>query len=489
MRLLALAILLSFSTTILAQSIDSFQLKSAFIKDSRLIKVWTPKDYSKDKKYTVVYTLDASLIFDITCSDVNYLSSKDVGAIPNTIVVGVFFKDRNEDMGIMWEASTLNEKGQSFQKMLNEELVPYIDKNYPTTGFNTIIGHSNSSTYINFLLLDAKGKFKGFIAMSQYELDADEKNFTEMLQGKLSETIYYFVASASKDAEYRVKSGQNFEQIFDSTSNPQVKFEHHLFKKGNHLTVALMGLPQGLVHVYQDFKSLDETDEALIAALSKTKTNPLAYLKKHKEDLEKLYGIQPVSTIDDLYFMMTLAEKNRDFAQIQELWDFAQTEYKDEEGLNFLFAQLYEGAGILKTAESFYLKHLETDDFKAYYAYSRPFYLYYTHQKDPVKAIKMAKRANKEYAKESEDYSFYYHIAQTSAKYNTKSYAGRKAIEKYIENHKKGARFPLEKAYYQKAVIYTNSRRSYEAKKLLEQAIELNPDFEAAKDLLEELNE
>ena len=101
----------------------------------------------------------------------------------------------------------------------------------------------------------------------------------------------------------------------------------------------------------------------------------------------------------------------------------------------------------------------------------------------------MAKKANKEYAKEQEDYSFYYHIAQTSAKFNTKSYQGRKAIEKYIENYKEDARFPLEQAYYQKAIIYTNSRREYEAKKLLEQAIELNPDFEAAKELLEELNE
>jgi predicted alpha/beta superfamily hydrolase len=489
MRLLVIAILLSFSTTILAQNIDSFQLKSEFVKDTRLIKIWTPKDYSKDKKYTVVYTLDAHSLFDITCSDVNYLSNKNVGAIPNTIVVGVFFKDKNEDMGIVWEEGTLNKGGQAFQKMLNKELVSHIDENYPTTGFNTIIGHSKSSTYINFLLLNAKSKFKGFIAMSQYELKNDEKNFTEMLQGKLSETIYYFVASASKDEEYRVKSGQNFEKIFTATQNPQVKFEHYLFKKGNHLTVALMALPQGLVHVYQDFKSLDATDEALISTLSRVKTNPLLYLKKHKEDLEKLYGIQPVSTVDDLYFMMALAEKNRDYEQIRELWDFAQTEYKDEEGLNFMFAQLYEGAGILKTAEEFYLKHLETDDFKAYYAYSRPFYLYYTHQKDPVKAIKMAKKANKEYAKEKEDYSFYYHIAQTSAKFNTKSYAGRKAIEKYIENHKEGARFPLEKAYYQQAIIYTNSRRSYEAKKLLEKAIELNPDFEAAKELLEELNE
>lgn len=489
MRLLAIAILLSFSTTILSQNIDSFQLQSSILKDSRLIKVWTPKDYSKDKKYTVVYTLDASLIFDITCSDVNYLSDKDVGAIPNTIVVGIFFKDRNEDMGIMWDASSLNEKGQAFKKMLNEELVPHIDKNYPTTGFNTIIGHSNSSTYINFILLDTKSKFKGFIAMSQYELPKDEKNFTNMLSGKLTQTLYYFLASASKDAEYRVTSGEKFEKIFNSTPNPQVKFAHHVFKQGNHLTVALMGLPQGLVHVYQDFKSLDENDEALMTELAKTKTNPLAYLKKHKEDLEKLYGIQPTSTINDLYFMMTLAEKNKDYQQIKELWDFSKEEYKDEEGLIFLFAQLYEGAGQLKTAEEFYLKHLETDDYKAYFAYSRPFYLYYTHQKDPIKAFKMAKKANKEYADEKEDYSFYYHIAQTAAKYNTKSYAGRKAIDKYIENYKEGARFPLEKAYYQKAIIYTNTRRHYEAKQLLEKAIELNADFEAAKELLAELNE
>jgi predicted alpha/beta superfamily hydrolase len=489
MRLLAIVVLLCFANAILGQNIDSFQFKSDALRDSRWIKVWTPKDYSKDKKYTVVYTLDASWMFDITCSDVDYLSRKEVGVIPNTIVVGVFFADRNEDMGILWETSQLNERGQAFKKMLSEELAPHISKIYPTTGFNTIVGHGHSSTFINFLLLDAQSPFKGYIAMSQQELATDEANISNLLGSNLSKTIYYFLASASKDTEYRVQSGNKFEKIFNSTLNAQFKFEHFVFKKANHLTVALMGLPQGLTHVYQDFKSLDAKDTALIGELAKTKTNPLAYLNKHKEDLEKLYGIKPVSTVEDLYFMTALAEKNKDYQQIQELWALAQKDYKEEEGLYFLFAQLYESAGVLRTAEDFYLKHLETDDYKAYHAYSRLFYLYYTHQKDPHKAFKMAQRANKEYAEKSKDYSFYYHIAQTSAKFNTKTHAGKKAIEEYIENYKEGARFSLEEANYQKAMIYSNSNRSYEAKQILEEILKTKPDYTAAKELLEALKE
>lgn len=489
MKIIAFTLLLCLSVSAFSQQVDSFRIKSSHLEDSRLIKVWTPRDFSADKKYTVVYTLDASLLFDITCSNVQFLSRDDVVAIPNTIVVGVFFEDRNDDMGILWDDSELDEKGRAFKKMLSEELIPRIDKDYPTTGFNAIVGHSNSSTYINFLLYDNDSPFRGYIAMSQYELAKDVKRIEEKMKGTLSKNIYYFLATAAQDAPYRVESGEAFEKTFTEHTNPKVKFAHKVYDDGNHLTVALLGISSGLIHTYQDYKSLDATNEELINELAKTKTNPLAYLKKYKSELSQHYGVEPKSTIDDLYFMFTLAQKNKDKKQVEELWEFAQKEFPNEEGMKFLFAQAYEAAGFYKKAEELYLKHLDSDDYKAYYAYSRPFYLYYSHERDPIKAIKMAKRANKEFAEEEKDFSFYYHIAQTCAKFNTKSYLGRKSINKYIDNHSAGARFPLEKAYYQKARIYTNTRRDYEAKQLLKQALELNPEFKAAKELLDELNE
>lgn len=493
MRLFAFFFILAlasfFINPIYAQQVDSFLLESAALKGSRLVKIWTPNGFNKNQKYTVVYTLDAKEFFDLVTSNVQFLSNANVQAIPNTIVVGVAVEHDKQDLGILKKENALSEQGLLFQNMLVKELVPRIKKDYPTSGFNTIVGHANASTFLNFLLTNPQTPFKGYIALSPSQMDKTEKRIIDFLKQKQTATIYYYLAEAAKDESTRLKMGQFFKQLFENQANPNVKFEYAEQPNATLATLPVFAIPAALTHIYSDFKHLDASDTTLLATLAKAKTNPLAYLKQHKAELVQQYGIEPKTMLSDLSFLIALAERTKDVKAIEELWSYSQANFKDEKGLLFAFGRLYEATNFLDKAESLYLKNLEDEGEKGYLAYYHPFYLYYAFQNDPIKAIKMAKKANKEYADDAEDFSFYYHLAQVSAKFNTKSRAGTKAIEKYIEQYNENARFSLVEAYYEQARILADGRQEWKAKEILKKVLTLDPNFEPAKQLLEELNE
>ena len=102
--------LLAFSLTIYSQNekveiqeykyiVDS--IYSTNIEDYRTVKVYLPTDYSEKQKYPIIFTLDGEWMFEPTVSESKILMDFDV--IPKSIIVGVFHKNRNEDLGINWK--------------------------------------------------------------------------------------------------------------------------------------------------------------------------------------------------------------------------------------------------------------------------------------------------------------------------------------------------------------------------------------------------
>ena len=62
----------------------------------RILKISLPLDYNPNEKHPVFYTLDAEWMFEPTATTFKNLT--EFGVSPKSIVVGVFHKNRNEDL-------------------------------------------------------------------------------------------------------------------------------------------------------------------------------------------------------------------------------------------------------------------------------------------------------------------------------------------------------------------------------------------------------
>lgn len=144
------------------------KIKSNALKEKRSIWVGLPANYNKDSSYAVVYVLDAEDRFELTYSLTKELFENQT-AIPEVIVVGIpnldkvrrlydmTFTDskvnvtgKNDTIGYFSPSTTGN--GLLFLKYLENEVVPFINKQYKTNGFNTLTGHSIGGYFCAYIL-------------------------------------------------------------------------------------------------------------------------------------------------------------------------------------------------------------------------------------------------------------------------------------------------------------------------------------------------
>jgi predicted alpha/beta superfamily hydrolase len=145
--------------------IDS--IYSKILQQERIIQVFTPQDYKpgSNKTYDVLYVLDGGNWNTGMINNVQRYQENE-GNIPPTIVVSVLGIDRNKDLTPThvndWPTSG---GGTNFLHFLRDELIPYINKNYPSDGDNTLWGHSLGGLFVINALLNEPNTFKSYIAV------------------------------------------------------------------------------------------------------------------------------------------------------------------------------------------------------------------------------------------------------------------------------------------------------------------------------------
>jgi predicted alpha/beta superfamily hydrolase len=146
--------------------IDS--LNSAILNQKRFIQVFVPAGYKggTSVKYDVLYVLDGGnwntgLIMQIQ----RFIEAQ--GLMPSTIVVSVMGIDRNVELTPTvlktWNAPTGG--ADKFLAYIKDELIPYVNKRYPSNGDNTLWGHSLGGMFVMYALLKEPNVFKAYISV------------------------------------------------------------------------------------------------------------------------------------------------------------------------------------------------------------------------------------------------------------------------------------------------------------------------------------
>jgi enterochelin esterase-like enzyme len=138
------------------------RVSSKILGEERIVHVSLPPNYAvARRRYETTYLLDGHVrqFFDITVAAAGYDvvgDSRDY-ATPPQIVVGVDQGDRGVDLGRNQEL---------FTRFLVEELVPYIDREFRTNKYRTLIGHSLGGRFALMTFCRAPGAFPSVIAIS-----------------------------------------------------------------------------------------------------------------------------------------------------------------------------------------------------------------------------------------------------------------------------------------------------------------------------------
>lgn len=152
------------------------ELYSDILSEIRMLNIYFPEGYNKNEpiKYPVIYLLDGSADEDFIHISglVQYNSFEWVNRIPKSILVGIATVDRRRDYTfpttIPEDAAKYPTSGHSdkFIAFLENELIPYMDHNYPTNKNRSIIGQSLGGLLAADILLKNPALFSSYIIVS-----------------------------------------------------------------------------------------------------------------------------------------------------------------------------------------------------------------------------------------------------------------------------------------------------------------------------------
>ena len=418
-----------------------FQLDSKYFpNEKRTIKISVPEGYDDSKKYPTIYTLDGSGLFNLTASYVGHLSKVtldedrfDYGtdAIPQSIVIGLFHNDRGYETQPNFtslESSDETEFVEGTAKLkgfLFEELVPFINLKYSTSGYNSIVGHSNTGHFVMCLPFQKANPFKGIIALS---VSGDSENFKNKVKASIenNKDSNIFIGYGIKDFGYN-----EFAQFLEK------EIETNNFKVGkfnaNHSELPALSLTEGIKHLFKDYRNFNDFKEIS----SKKDFEITNYIEGYTTKNKVAYGIETKLKEDDFLSLleMSIRSKNRNaMAQILK-YDSEINGVATQTHMLFIYNNQIED---FEKAEHYANKMLNSkDDFenrvlKANLGHYYKFFI--TDLKNTQKGLKFFKEGKNKF--EDSKLEFSYFIAKIAFQNKIEKSTGTLNLKYCIRNYK-----------------------------------------------------
>lgn len=257
---------------------------SEILAENRKIWVQIPESAkiatNHPKTYPVVYILDGRVHFLSICSVLNQLAPDTV---PEMIVVGIEnSQHRVRDLTptkvkeARGSSSWVKDSGggEKFTDFIAKELIPYVDKKYPTTPHKTLIGHSFAGLLVVNTVLNHPELFSSYIAIDP-SLWWDNEVLSSQLAKRLSDKKYegksLFLSIANplppstekdlnvlvQDTTFRtegLRATYNFSKIASETKSSTLQFDYKFYENENHGTVPLISIYDGMYSIFPWYK-------------------------------------------------------------------------------------------------------------------------------------------------------------------------------------------------------------------------------------------
>jgi uncharacterized protein len=171
-------------------------VRSAILDEDRELQIVLPESYSRTTiSYPVLFLLDGSSHLLHAAATVRFLAGAR-NRIPEMIVVAVPNRNRNRDM-------TPGPGAVTFQRVLAEEIIPWVERNYRAAPERIVSGHSLSASFAIHTMLNRPELFDAYVAASapvwRYANFADEVKTGLPRAAKLGTAVYLAVGEHEND--------------------------------------------------------------------------------------------------------------------------------------------------------------------------------------------------------------------------------------------------------------------------------------------------
>jgi predicted alpha/beta superfamily hydrolase len=234
-------------------------IDSKVLKENRNLLVHLPDNYSESsKRYPVLYLLDGERHFNHAIMATQVLQNDErvpeliIVAITNSHIWGSDNSSRQRDLGYERENFTL---------YIKNEVMPYVNNNYRTSGLNTLFGHSLAGFFSSDLLATQPELFKNYIAASpvlqNYEIGIYEKILSKSKLKNTTEKSFYFSLASEDEARRKSVTDalNNFVKLLTEQPPEKLNWHYEFFDNQTHSTIYYPTFFPGMTYVFKSYQA------------------------------------------------------------------------------------------------------------------------------------------------------------------------------------------------------------------------------------------
>jgi predicted alpha/beta superfamily hydrolase len=332
------------------------EFNSSLLNTERIIKIYIPDSYEteKDRNYPVSIIFDADYLFDIYVANSKLFASTDEA--PEQIIVGIMQnqrKERYDDCDYSVDTGLPTEESTKFYGFIRDELLPFIDDNYRTSIFKTIVGNTITANFINYYYLESNHIFNAYININP----SYAPHMAEKLEAKtqtLTEDIFYYVCKGDFIKSKKKKKAINdVVNLLKLSEIEKFHFKSDNFKSSSRTSAIGQAIPSALSLIFRPYSGIskDEFDN-VIADMSPGEA--IEYLEKKYVEIDYLFGSNLKIREHDIYMIEPIIIDKENGNYLEEFGKMINRLYPDSPLGDYYIGLYYETGYNYKKALKYY---------------------------------------------------------------------------------------------------------------------------------------
>ena len=321
----AILIFLFTCSTVYGQQILTTTIESDYLENSRDVRIYIPKSYELDSvnSYPLAIVFDAEFLFDIYVGNSVLFASKDKA--PEQIVVGINMAEtRKNDTYFNINTGQLNPTNQAFYEFIRDEVTFYMESNYRTSPFISLIGTGTSANLISQFLKESKPIFNAYVCINPIFSDfirQQMQNFALERYGKEDNTFYLYTNNSNT---FSPKRQTLINQVQTFLGNYEIEnfniVNDYITTKSSISTIG-EAIPRAITKVFELYSPISK-DEFDTKIKNLSPEDAIAYLENKYIEIEFLFGSnlgireQDVFAIESIIIDKENGDYLRDFGKM-----------------------------------------------------------------------------------------------------------------------------------------------------------------------------
>ncbi|MGM9486856.1 alpha/beta hydrolase-fold protein [Ideonella sp. YS5] len=229
-------------------------LYSGLLKEERVFQVLLPEKYrpGSEEKYDVLYILDGDSNLKSISAIQQFAQAE--AHLPPMIMVAVFNTHRDRDM-LPATATAASSGAAHFLSFFKNELIPYVNRSYPSNGNNILFGHSFGGVFAMYALLAEPQLFNAYLAIdpSFWWGDGYMKKFASDKLGAVSQPGKSLFIAGREGEGLQQMGIADMESLLKAKAPKDLNWKVAAYSGETHGSVRLKGIYDGLRYFYEGY--------------------------------------------------------------------------------------------------------------------------------------------------------------------------------------------------------------------------------------------